>query len=83
MYGVLGVDILGRYDLVLDFANRRVALHPQADDLASCVVCVGEISTDFRRAAGTHIQFEVSISGAPIQAILDTGSGRTGPSGRP
>jgi predicted aspartyl protease len=78
MYGILGFDILGDYDVSLDFTDRTVTLYPRAADLANCGVCVGDVYTDFDLAMGTHIQFEVSISGRTIQAILDTGSGRTG-----
>ncbi|MEJ2540736.1 MAG: retropepsin-like aspartic protease [Gemmatimonadota bacterium] len=77
-YGILGFDILSRFDVSLDFRNRTVALYPRADDLASCKVCDGEISTPFERAGGTHIRFDVTISDQSIPAILDTGSGRNG-----
>lgn len=78
LYGVLGFDVLGRYDVAIDFEGGTVNLYPHATDLASCAVCAGEVSTDFTLAMGSHIQFEVAISGQTIQAIFDTGSGRTG-----
>ena len=81
LFGVLGFDVLSRFDLTLDFANSTVVLHPRAEALDECAVCEGEISVPFTLAGGTHIQTEVSISDQRISAILDTGSGRTGMNG--
>lgn len=81
LFGVLGFDVLSRFDLTLDFVGNTVVLHPRAEDAAGCGVCRGEVSAPFELAEGTHIQFEVSISDQPIAAILDTGSGRTGMNG--
>lgn len=81
LYGVLGFDVLSRFDLILDFAGDMVVLHPRAGSLDACAVCQGEISVPFELVGGTHIRVEVSISDQPIAAILDTGSGRSGMNG--
>ena len=81
LFGVLGYDILSHYDVAIDFGGRTVVFHPRAEELAACVVCEGEISVPFALAEGTHIRIEISISDQPIQAILDTGSGRSGMNG--
>nr|NIQ57225.1 clan AA aspartic protease [Gemmatimonadota bacterium]NIR39266.1 clan AA aspartic protease [Actinomycetota bacterium]NIS33974.1 clan AA aspartic protease [Actinomycetota bacterium]NIU68780.1 clan AA aspartic protease [Actinomycetota bacterium]NIW30632.1 hypothetical protein [Actinomycetota bacterium] len=78
LFGVLGFDVLSRFDLILDFEDNTVLFHPRAESLDGCAVCQGEISVPFDLVAGTHIRTEVSISDQPIAAILDTGSGRTG-----
>lgn len=81
LFGVLGFDLLSRFDLTLDFVDETVAFHPRAEEWDGCAVCAGEVAVPFRLARGTHIELEVSISGQPITAILDTGSGRTGMNG--
>lgn len=81
LFGVLGFDILSRFDVVLDFVGRTVVFQPRAETPDACAVCSGELSVPFTLAEGTHIQVEVSISDHPITAILDTGSGRTGMNG--
>ena len=78
LFGVLGFDILGRFDISLDFEDGIVVLYPRAEDVGGCSVCEGELSVPFDLAQGTHIRFEVTISDQPISVILDTGSGRTG-----
>jgi predicted aspartyl protease len=78
LFGVLGFDVLSRFDLTLDFVSNTVVLHPLAADPDDCAVCQGEIWAPFDLVGGTHIEIEVSISDQPIAAILDTGSGRTG-----
>jgi len=78
MYGVLGVDVLARYDLRIDFPAGTVALWPRAETTDDCEVCSGTIDAPFRLAHGTHVVFDVTIDDVAIPAILDTGSGRTG-----
>ena len=78
LFGVLGFDILSRFDLMLDFVNNTFSLYSQADSPDDCSVCQGPISVPFELAEGTHIRLELSISGQAIAAVLDTGSGRTG-----
>jgi hypothetical protein len=78
VYGVLGYDLLGRWDLELDLDAERVAFHSRAESEGTCAVCSGDIVVPFELNGGTHIQFEVVISDQPIVAVLDTGSGRTG-----
>jgi predicted aspartyl protease len=78
VYGVLGHDIFGRWDLEIDFAGERVSFHPRAESEEACTPCSGDVVVPFALLNGTHIQLEVVISDQPITTILDTGSGRTG-----
>jgi predicted aspartyl protease len=78
LYGVLGFDVLSRFDIVLDLGNETVEFHPRAVSLNDCAVCQGGLVVPFELAKGTHIRFEVTISDQPIVTILDTGSGRSG-----
>jgi predicted aspartyl protease len=78
LYGVLGFDVLSRFDILLDLGNEKVEFYRPAVSLNGCTVCEGGIVVPFELVMGTHIAFEVTISGTPIVAILDTGSGRSG-----
>jgi len=78
VFGVLGYDVLSRFDLMIDFARETVTLHPRATSVGTCAVCAGGMSVPFELVQGTHIRFEVTISDQPIAALLDTGSGRSG-----
>lgn len=78
LFGVLGYDVFGRWDLLIDLGAERVAFHPRAETESDCVVCSGDIVVPFVLNNGTHVQFEVVISDQSLTAILDTGSGRSG-----
>lgn len=78
VFGVLGYDVLSRFDLLLDLTQGTVALHPPARSPASCTVCAGGISVPFELVRGAIIGFDVTISGQSIATVLDTGSGRSG-----
>ncbi|MDH5589689.1 MAG: aspartyl protease family protein [Gemmatimonadota bacterium] len=78
LFGVLGFDILSRFDLMLDLVNNTFSLYSPADSPDDCSVCQGPISVPFELAEGTHILVDLAISGQAIAAVLDTGSGRTG-----
>jgi predicted aspartyl protease len=77
-YGIVGVDVLGRYDLRIDFENRTVSFHPRSTAGEPCEVCTGTIQASFEMAQGTHVVFDVGIGDVAIPTILDTGSGRSG-----
>ncbi|HSM13396.1 MAG TPA: aspartyl protease family protein [Thermoanaerobaculia bacterium] len=78
LFGVLGFDVFGRWDLELDLASERVVLHPRAETESACAVCSGDLVVPFELVNGTHIRFEIVVSGQPMTALLDTGSGRSG-----
>lgn len=77
VFGVLGYDVLSRFDVLLDFGQETIALHPRAGSVDACAVCAGPMTVPFSLAQGTIIRFEVTINGQPIAALLDTGSGRS------
>jgi len=78
VFGILGFDVLSRFDVLLDFEQETVALHPRAGSVDACAVCAGAMTVPFSLVQGTVIRIEVTISGQPIVALLDTGSGRSG-----
>ena len=78
LFGVLGHDVFGRWDLLIDLGAERVTFHPRADTESDCAVCSGDIVIPFELNNGTHVQFEVVISDQSVTAVLDTGSGRSG-----
>lgn len=78
LFGVLGADVLSRFDLELKLAERSVVFHRPAGSAEDCAVCLGEVGVPFDLVQGTHIQIELTIDETPIAAIVDTGSGRTG-----
>jgi predicted aspartyl protease len=78
VYGVLGYDLFGQWDLEIDLGGEQVAFHRRAESELACAVCSGDEVVPFELNNGTHIQLEIVISEQSIAAILDTGSGRTG-----
>ncbi len=78
LFGVLGYDVFGRWDLLIDLGAERITFHPRAETESGCAVCSGDLVVPFELNSGTHVQFEVVISDQPMTAILDTGSGRSG-----
>ncbi len=78
VFGVIGYDVLSRFDVLLDFEQQTIALHPRAGSLDACAVCAGAMTVSFDLAEDTIIRFEVTINGQPIAALLDTGSARSG-----
>lgn len=63
--GILGMDVLGRHDLVIDFEYGRLTL---ADDLRASGVALAT-----RTIAGRRV-VEARIDGQPRSLVLDTGA---------
>jgi predicted aspartyl protease len=75
--GILGPDILSRFDADFDFANHKL-------NLILPDHCAGEVvywSKDFAdadfRTSGLHVVLNMMLDGHEVRAVLDTGSART------
>ena len=81
--GLLGVDVLRRFDLVLDFGRHELTWAPRVDaaDDAADAATDGSASAPFETIAGGLVLLPVSVDGRPVQALLDTGSGHSGLNG--
>ena len=77
--GIIGMDLLRRFDLRLDFQARSVALLPRASSLQSCPACpAGSEGTPFELIQTGFVLLPVAVDGHPLRAILDTGAGHSG-----
>lgn len=65
--GVLGVDVLSRFDLRLDLARGVLELSPPAG-------AAGRGVAFHSRSQAGFVEFTASINGAPVAAVLDTGA---------
>jgi predicted aspartyl protease len=74
--GLIGPDILGRYDVELDFGGKSVSLfkpHPCSDHAvywASAYAVIPFTLTD-----NGHVRVPVALDGRNMDAVLDTGAG--------
>jgi hypothetical protein len=69
--GVLGMEILCRYTLRLDFRRQRIDLLPQTASL-------GDKGVPFDFNAERKIVFPAQLDGRRVTALLDTGAVQTG-----
>jgi predicted aspartyl protease len=69
--GVLGMEILGRYTLRLDFRRQRIDLLPPK-------AAIGKKSLSFDYNREREILFPVQLDGHAVTALLDTGAAQTG-----
>lgn len=74
--GVLGVDVLGRFDIDLDLPNRRVSLYEQGACLPDWAGSASEVRIG-RSIASGHLFLPVQLDGRRITATIDTGAQRT------
>jgi predicted aspartyl protease len=74
--GVLGVDVLGRFDIDLDLPNRRMSLYEQGACMPDWAGPAAEIRIG-RSIASGHLFFPVQLDGRKITATIDTGAQRT------
>jgi predicted aspartyl protease len=78
--GILGADVLSRYDLDIDFPNRTITLYTAQGCIAQFLPWQGRY---FEYAAKSQLQanhrfvIPVTLNGRKIDAILSTGSVRT------
>lgn len=72
--GILGVDVLATYDVVIDIPAGSVALHPM-NGTASDSFGEGGASIPFRSELQDGlVQFSIQLNQEPVEAILDTGA---------
>jgi predicted aspartyl protease len=73
--GLIGPDILARYDVEFDYAGKSVRLfkpHPCADHAVSWTDAY--IVLPFTLTANGHVRVHVTLDGQDTDAILDTGA---------
>lgn len=79
--GVLGNNVLGRFDLDLDLPSSRITMTPLASCRKASTVAQASATAPrpvrYRRAVTGSPEFPVTIDGIRIEAILDSGSTRT------
>lgn len=77
--GILGMDILQRFDLRLDFRKKTVELHARAESRDACSVCPeGVDGSAFETIDPGFVILPVTVDGKKVKAVLDTGSGHSG-----
>lgn len=75
--GILGSDILNRFDIDLDLVRHQIGFYPsRACASAKPKWATAEIVVG-RSAYGDHIFFPVQLDGHKVAALLDTGAQRT------
>ena len=74
--GVLGADVLSRFDLDLDLPNRRMLLYEKGICTPDWAVPYAEIKIG-RSAGNDHLFFPVQLDNRKITAMIDTGAQRT------
>lgn len=75
--GILGVDVLARYDVGLDVPAGMLRLHPRDGSAASSLAGPGAGVPFHSSVQDGFVQFTATLHGRPVQALLDTGA-RTG-----
>lgn len=79
--GVLGNNILGRFDLDLDLPRSRITMTPTTSCTRAPAVAPASATAPrpirYRRAVTGSPEFPVTIDGIRVEAILDSGSTRT------
>jgi predicted aspartyl protease len=74
--GVLGTDVLGKFDVDLDLPNRRMSLYEKGICTPDWARSAAEIRIG-RSAANDHLFFPVQLDGRRITATIDSGAQRT------
>ncbi|MGD9616407.1 MAG: retropepsin-like aspartic protease [Alphaproteobacteria bacterium] len=74
--GVLGADVLGRFDIDLDLPKQRMSLYEQGACMPDWAGRQAEIKIG-RSALSGHLFFPVRLDGREITATIDTGAQRT------
>ena len=74
--GVLGTDVLGRFDIDLDLPNHRMSLYEKGTCTPDWAGPDAEIKIG-RSAANGHLFFPVQLDNRRITATIDTGAQRT------
>jgi predicted aspartyl protease len=74
--GVLGTDVLGKFDVDLDLPNRRMSLYEKGICTPDWAAPDAEIKIG-RSAASDHLFFPVQLDHRKITATIDTGAQRT------
>lgn len=74
--GVLGTDVLGRFDIDLDLPNHRMSLYQKGACTPDWAGPNAEIKIG-RSLHNTHLFFPVQLNGRRITATIDTGAQRT------
>jgi predicted aspartyl protease len=74
--GVLGTDVLSKFDLDLDLPNRRMSLYNKGTCMPDWADPNAEIKIG-RSAANDHLFFPVQLDHRRITATIDTGAQRT------
>lgn len=73
--GIVGNSFLHRYDVVIDFPDRRLELN-ETGSLADADAAYSA-AADIAEGTGALIYLDVVVNGQPMTAVLDTGSGRS------
>jgi hypothetical protein len=77
--GILGMDVLRKFDLHLDFGGKSVSFLARG---AAADSCAGAFTARNRVAFDTiepaFVVLPVTVDGHPVSAVLDTGSGHSG-----
>ncbi|MEJ7597764.1 MAG: retropepsin-like aspartic protease [Kofleriaceae bacterium] len=71
--GILGLDVLGRYDVVIDFAQRRLALHP-IGHVSRTQASHDMARVKFRPSPHGLVLMTADVEFIPINAVLDLGA---------
>jgi predicted aspartyl protease len=74
--GVLGTDVLSKFDIDLDLPNRRMSLYEKGICTPDWAGPHAEIKIG-RSAANSHLFFPVQLDHRKITATIDTGAQRT------
>ena len=74
--GVLGTDVLGKFDIDLDLPNHRMSLYEKGTCTPEWAGADAEIKIG-RSAANGHLFFPVQLDNRRITATIDTGAQRT------
>jgi clan AA aspartic protease (TIGR02281 family) len=74
--GLLGTDVLGKFDIDLDLPNRRMSLYEKGKCIPDWVAADAGIKIG-RSALNDHVFFPVLLDGRKITAMIDTGAQRT------
>ncbi|WP_233828554.1 retroviral-like aspartic protease family protein [Paraburkholderia sp. ZP32-5] len=76
--GILGADILSRYDVELDFPAHTMTLYTAVNCLGHFVPWSGEFQSYSPEYTPRHLfLMNVRLNGQPMRAILDTGAARS------
>lgn len=71
--GIIGLDVLMRYDVVIDFSRRVIALHPIGRVVRSAAVR-DMARFDFRTSPYGLVMMDAELHFIPIPAVLDLGA---------